>query len=184
MGRLRQKILRRSYQLLATGIGLLMTTQALANSDRIFSIDSNGKLYGIPDEYGPIYVIVGKVDSANGKKSQRKVTLKFGNTKVHIPKCISVFFDLPKGQEMTVMGSWQHDISILPPYLAIGLPSKSYPAMQTYDKYLLLFNLKTGQLISLQKRIVNEVEKSVGSAPIEIEKICTLKERKQLEPSK
>jgi len=78
--------------------------------DKEFTIGSDGKIKGIPAEYGPCYLKVSKVSGSEVPK----VILRLGKREVKLPQCISKLFVLPKSEKMLASGSWYHTKSGLP----------------------------------------------------------------------
>jgi len=125
-----------------------------AHEDMIFPIENDGRLSRIPQEFGPVFL---KVQGASGSPL---VELEFRARSVSLEPCLGRLFFLPEGERVRAMGSWYHDLTLLPPYVSFELPQKT-AGHGFFDGYSLLFNLETGGLLELQRHTVEPSGKGV-----------------------
>jgi hypothetical protein len=164
---------------LAGAIFLLLSTplQLLAHQDTLLSVSKEGKLQGLPKEYEPAFLQISK----GGQFSSTSVKLKIKGHAVKFPSCISNLFSIPATERMTISASWYHDLSLLPPYLAIYLPQRTSPKDSSwFDGHTIVINLRTAEIISLQKNQFSDY--SVQRKPVKLDSICTAREMAKLKP--
>lgn len=119
---------------------LLFAGTALAHMDKIITVRSNGLLIGLPAEYEPACL------KWSGSKSTLR--LRIGNHETVLPKCLTSRLSLARA-EIAVHASWYHKRSSLPPYIAVDIIHSIHKDSGFFSGYSLLFNLDTGEIISI-----------------------------------
>jgi len=148
---------RRCFSLAVSAAVLLATpVEIRAHEDRIFEVGSDGSISGLPKDYLPASLLIGPPQTGGRLGIYPpfpKVTLVVSGVERQLPPCVAQLFRLPPGEKMALHGSWYHDLSLLPPYLVIDLPSHTYSG-GWFTGYKLLFNLTTGELLELTQVVV------------------------------
>jgi len=151
-------------------VGVLVTvglcSPALAHQDRIFPIADDGTIHGVDGKFGTVSVVVRR-----GKGAQAtQVTFQTAGKVVRLPPCLAKWFALPEGKKMAATGSWWHERSILPPYLALDLPERNGSSPSAHQ---ILFNLETAEVIQV----------SAKGKKLPLHRLCSQSELKQLRPT-
>ncbi len=99
---------------------MLLPCAAAAHEDRVFLIAADGTLRGTPDPWGVVSLDL-RVDES---KAITSVVLSAPHFKTRLDDCL---IDLMKSSaltEVSASGSWYHDRSVLPPYVALEVRRK------------------------------------------------------------
>ena len=155
---------------------VLPISPSAAHQDTLFQRSANGSLGGLPHSYLP--ASLGVVKAGDGQLVN--VTLVLSGQRNELPQCLAQLFDIPDPKKMTTSGSWYHDLSLLPPYLSINLPTQT-AENGFYDGHSLLFNLKTADLIQVQRHRVGMDSVGMSYEDINLSNICTAEEIEQLQ---
>lgn len=140
---------------------LTLAALAVAHQDRIFEIQSDGTLVGLPKQYTP----------ATLKWSSEPIpslTLRIGGRENALPLCLTTKLALGKA-EIRAHGSWYHERSTLPPYIAVEVIHEKH-MHGFFTGYTLLFNLDTSQLLELTRISGTDTEQQ--RAAIEVASLC------------
>ncbi len=135
---------------------LMMAPVAIrGHEDRPFQVGSDGSISGLPEDYLPASLLIGP--PREGKfgihPPPPTVTLVVSGVERQLAPCVAQLFRLPPGERLTLHGSWYHDLSRRPPYLAVDLPSHTYRG-GWFTGYRLLFDLRTGEVLELNQVVV------------------------------
>lgn len=157
---------------------LLTPLQLLAHQDTLLSVSKDGKIQGLPKEYEPAFLHIFK----GGLFSSTSVKLEIKDHAVAFPTCISKVFSIPATERMTLSASWYHDLSRLPPYLAIYLPQRTSPKDTSwFDGYTMVINLRTAEIISLHKTKFSD--SSLQREPVNLDSFCSANEISKIKPT-
>ena len=86
-------------------ISLLLCSSVFAHQDRIITLESNGDLTGLPEQYLP------------ANFNEKTHTLSIAKNTFAMPVCISKYFSFSPDSTLKITSSWYHQRSILPPYI-------------------------------------------------------------------
>lgn len=112
---------------------LISANSASGHSDTILHIAEDGTIKRLPEKYQP------------ATYSRESHTLRIGKNIVRFPTClVDKFFHFDSSHDVSLTGSWYHNSSILPPYIAVGIsvPDRTY----SFD---ILLELDTLRLIKI-----------------------------------
>ena len=96
------------------------------------------------------------------------LTLRVAARENVLPRCLTAKLNLGQAQ-IRAYGSWYHERSLLPPYIAVDVMHKQHK-QGYFTGYTLLFNLDTSQLLELT-RITGKVN-GQQCTPIEVTSLC------------
>ena len=167
-------MLRRAL-VIAAAVAALVASHAAAHMDYVFDLSWCGRIKGMPDEYRPARL------KLRDRKGVPAVKLVLSGNTVEFPDCLSRHFEIPKGEHMTLSGSWYHDPELLPPYLHILVPQKTYPD-GFHDGFSMLFNLETAELIELTDWETSLGGRGMTGRKVDPSSICTSVELEALKP--
>ena len=142
----------------------------------IMELSRNGDIQGLPNEYQPAHLGLAKKGDA-----APEVTLRLGRAVVALPSCVSELFRRIPRSRMKLSASWYHNPEVLPYYLNVELQEQASKE-GFFDGWSLLFNLGSGELMSLRR--VWQIDNGWGeqSAEIKPSQICTPEELRTLIP--
>ena len=132
----------------------------MAHEDTPILLKENGKLVGLPDQYG------------NAHFDTSTFSLTIGNKKILIPDCIKDHFKHYSDYTISFASSWYHDTAMLPPYIHLDIVTKEEP----YG-YKIFFDLSTLKIYEIWNPIVTIDNKTniYDFNEIEIPKECQIK---------
>ena len=139
-------------------------------------LSPNGEIQGLPKEFQPAHLGLTKKGD-----SPPEVTLRLGRSIVELPGCISELFRRIPRSHVKLSASWDHDPKDLPYYLSMELQEKRSKEGY-FDGWSLLFNLNSGELMSLRRVWQTENGWGEQSAEIKPSQICTPEELRTLMP--
>lgn len=108
----------------------------------MFEIRSDGTLVGLPAQYTPATL-------RWSSEPNPSLTLRVAARENVLPRCLTSKLSLGQAQ-IRAYGSWYHERSLLPPYIAVDVMQKQYKHDYVMG-YTLLFNLDTSQLLELTR---------------------------------
>ena len=142
-------------------VALALTAPALAHEDTMFEIRSDGTLLGLPAQYTPAML-------RWSSEPNPGLTLRVAARENVLPRCLTSKLSLGQAQ-IRAYGSWYHERSLLPPYIAVDVIHKQHKHGH-FTGYTLLFNLDTSQLMELT-RITGNVDEQQRTA-IKVTPLC------------
>ena len=157
---------RRGVVLLA----LLAATPAAAHRDTKFPIAATGELQHFPDLYGPASLTLGPSTA----------TVRIGSHEITLPPCILELTVIPPSQRPEAHGSWYHDLSEMPPYLAIEFPQHRSED-GTFEGHTLSFDMEKGALFEV-RRFGPLVDGARQAPELDLTQLCDASARKALAP--
>lgn len=109
------------------------------HQDTSLDIDKNGKIIGLPKEYGDT---IFKID---------KQYLKIQDKEIFIPDCLMWYFNVDNNHELKLSASWYHSKELMPYYLKFQI----LPKISDFG-YQILIDLESLELIEVEKVITNK----------------------------
>lgn len=148
-----------------------MGSECYAHTDISLAIAPNGDVSGLPDEYGTFNLIVDF--SQSNDASIQSIVLARGASKAVLPSCITGLVQSSDMDDVELSASWYHDETTLPYYMNLSLYDPNLDPSETqYPGYTLLFNLRTGKLMSMT--LTRVVSKTVTQdVPVDVGARCT-----------
>jgi hypothetical protein len=131
-------------------ISILSAAGGEAHTDRLFPISATGTLLNFPHQYGPASVKVVRFGSKAEPDREPEVVVRIGTHTYELPLCLAHLFMQPPNMTIRAHGSWSHDFSLLPPYLAIDIPYREGDDFE-WAGYQLLFDMTSATLIEVRK---------------------------------
>jgi len=147
---------------------------AVAHQDTFFEILTGGTIYGIPDELAPVHIRVELRRSVPWMIERVAVHLQFGSSHRDLPHCLARMFQFPVGTFMTASGSWDHDLSLLPPYLTLNVPRRKNGRSVT--RYSIVFDLRTGSVLEAAEFVDSIDGLLLVRSPIPLDALCSPRE--------
>lgn len=147
--------------LLATGI-------THAHEDRVLSIQSDGAIPEIPASFGRVSLVIKGLGGENPI-----VRFRVGALSNDIPACLTSMIRTRRIGDIRISGSWYHDESNLPYYVNVVFPDPGYRQDRLNNPRLeLLFNLRTAQLIKVNRLDTGFLGIGGGYGPVKLPKDC------------
>ena len=150
--------------LVAVGI---QASESRAHQDLIIELGSDGTLKGLPAEYQPARLSVPVSPDAG------LVVLQLGKKRLEFPDCLYVLFAKASRAHMRVSASWDHDVRLVPHYLAIRLPLGAPNAHGFYDGWSILVDLKKAEVLRVQAVFTTNGGRSEREQEIDVKTFCT-----------
>lgn len=152
---------------------ILASGSCLAHQDVLIAVKDDGRLEGIPSEYGPATLRVNFASPEAGDPPITSITLNLGKNQVRLPICVTGLLETRRLSEVKASASWYHDEEILPYYLHIDFFDPGYSGSRWANPgYSLLFNLHTGKLMEMKVTIVRDSGKRMQNVPIDLAARC------------
>lgn len=150
---------------------LLLGFSSLASGheDTMLRWDADGTLHGLPESYGP-----SRLDVTFAPLSDvpvRSIRLSIGKHQSAVPECITELLDARSAEQVSVVASWYHDLSLLPPYLISRFEEAGHATKRASLSYSLMFNLSTATLHSATI-VVPRQDGSLQHLPIDLSALC------------
>ncbi|MCR9093308.1 MAG: hypothetical protein NXI30_03740 [bacterium] len=144
---------------------------ALAHEESLVSLADDGRLSGLPEEYGSAFLRVDR------RESEWKVEVELGGRRTQLPRCLVEFFE-NSSKPLEIGASWYHDSEYLPPYLSIGLAQK--PGRADQAVWLdIAFALDDARLVAFDLS-ASYPERSGQLAHMDPARVCTPDELRSL----
>lgn len=122
---------------------LFFSATAHAHVDTILPIAADGRLLGVPKEFGKVRLTLAALGSKNAM-----VRVVIGDSAITLPSCVSRSLKSKSLTQVQVTGSWYHNTEQHPPYLIVKFIRPGEDAGATFRASQdFMFNLSTGKLI-------------------------------------
>src|SRR4030095_10034046 len=123
-------------------LAALNSDTAHAHAGRLFRIAPNGDLQEFPADEGPASLQLG-APSREQPEYPSSVVVRIGAHEAHLPQCIRALLAVTPVEAIQASGSWYHDFSILPPYVAFEFPRNRSQKKSgwDWDYYELIFDM-------------------------------------------
>ena len=150
------------------------SSDCFAHTDVSLAIAPNGDVSGLPEEYGTFNLLVDF--SQSNDPSIQSIVLAHGASEAILPSCITGLVQSNSMDDVELSASWYHDETTLPYYINLSLYDPNLdPSATQYPGYTLLFNLRTGKLMSMT--LTRVVSKTVTQdVPVNVGVRCTPEE--------
>lgn len=150
---------------------ILLSGTCFAHQDRVITLQSDGALDGLPAEFQPASLHVAFSPIPAG--AVEAIELDLGKNRIRLPLCVTGILLTERVDEIKVSASWYHDESIVPYYLAVTFFDPGYDQGIPFNPgYSLMFNLRTGKLMSMDVLIVRDQGWALQNLPIHVESQC------------
>ena len=166
---------------------LFSSPLAIAHKDTGFPIQSDGSLENFPSKYGPASI---KLINTEDTDESFFLQIQIKNSLLKFPPCILSLLSELKMENLSASGSWYHgnwlsrSIGLnLPPYLDLRIAIGEQPTNAFFHGYSILINMKNAKLIEFTKHTFNEKDRSEKMEKVDISKVCTKGEIRQLSPT-
>ncbi|SFI97885.1 hypothetical protein SAMN05421638_1666 [Kaistella treverensis] len=132
---------------------LFLTDSNLLHQDTLLKVDENGKIIGLPKEFG-----IAEFDL------DRKY-LRINDKEIVFPRCMNYYFNIHKKPNIKLLASWYHSKDIMPYYLNFDISQQN----ENFG-YNILVNLETLELIYINISI--EQGTTTYNHKIQLEEYC------------
>jgi len=148
-----------------------------AHQDRGLTVTDNGTILELPAEFGPASV---KIEFAQSPPIA-SITLRLGKNIVKVPKCATGFLTSRSMKDVAVAASWYHEESVIPYYLSMHFFDPAHNSNGWSNPYyLLIFNLRTARLLSMDAHVVMDEGKTFQDLPLDLAFSCSAEDLKHL----
>ena len=136
-------------RLVAAVLALAITPLASAHQDRMLWLWPGGFVVGLPWEYFSQF----RLDIEQLGTAQLRVATRVGGQVTTLLPCASTHIRSLERDDVVLSGSWYHDESNLPYYVAVRFTDPSGPADRfRRSSITFLFDLRTGALIDAYRQ--------------------------------
>lgn len=158
--------------------GFVLSSVCLAHSDRSLEIKGDGKIFGLPAEYGPAALHV-RFSGAENDPPISEIVFNLGKNRTVLPVCVTGLLQTKSLEDISASASWYHEEDIIPYYLSLDFYDPGYKTKDwTTPGFSMIFNLRTGRLMGMQVNIRRENGRSVQEIPVDYSSRCTAEEIK------
>lgn len=152
----------------------------LAHRDRTVSVEADGTIVGLPPEFGPSVLHVSFASPDSGAPPVSTVQLHLGTTSTTLPVCVTGLLLTRGMNDVRVLASWYHDEAIVPYYLNVVFFDPGYVESRWPNPgYSLLFNLRTGKLLSMEVLVIRDNGRGIQHVPVNLDARCSAEELRE-----
>jgi hypothetical protein len=149
----------------------------LAHVDTRIILQSDGRLEGLPAEFGPASMKVEFAKPDSDVNAIESVTLTLGDSTVRLPPCLVGHVHTRSMGDIEVSASWYHVERRVPYYLNIRfLDSDSGGPRLERPAHSFLFDLRTAKVMRMEVVVVREGGKSRQILPVDMNALCWAEE--------
>ena len=145
-------------------IACLVADRAPAHTDTVLKRSADGSIQGLPAEYQPAAIEIGPAEPNELGRPVPRVVVRLSGVERVLEPCVAELFLRPKSPPMRVRASWNHDFTVLPPYLVVDLPSQTIED-EMFSGYTMLFDLRTAKILELRMVVATSGAPAEPGAP-------------------
>lgn len=147
---------------------LLFPMVVHAHQDRILSVRPDGTIPEIPSSFGPVSL---KISGLGG--SEPAVEFRTPSGRNVLPKCLTRLLGKVRQDGVFVTGSWYHEEIVLPYYVNVEFRDPGYSKARSFNSKLsIIFDLRTAEIIDINRLVANRSGTRAQFVPIDIPKGC------------
>jgi hypothetical protein len=144
-----------------------------AHRDSLVSINENGSLEGIPEEFGPASLHVEFSSQKKDSSPVISITLNLGKNSINLPRCLTSMLRTKSLSHIRASASWYHNETISLPYYLTLL----FCDPDNKKDYELDFNLHNAKLMRINRK--SSVKNGTKYQTVDLSK-CKSEELKSL----